>query len=158
MTRKKRRLTLLALCLLGLGTATGLTLMAFEDNLLFFRSPTDLAEQPIAEDRRFRLGGLVAAGSVERLDDGISVRFLVTDTVYDVPVVYGGILPDLFREGQGVVAHGRIDDQGVFRADEVLARHDESYMPPEVADALHRVGAGPLTAPHPTGNDASTIY
>ena len=158
MTRKKRRLTLLTLCLLGLGTATGLTLMAFEDNLLYFRSPTDLAEQPVTEDRRFRLGGLVAGGTIEQLDDGVSVRFVVTDTVYDVPVVYNGILPDLFREGQGVVAHGRLDDQGVFQADELLARHDESYMPPEVADALDRAGAGPLTAPHPVGNSPSAVY
>lgn len=135
MTRKKRRLMVLVLCLLGLGTATGLALTAFEDNLLFFYSPTDLVERE-TPDRRFRLGGLVEEGSVERLSDGVTVRFVVTDTAHRVPVSYSGILPDLFREGQGVVAQGRLTADGVFVADEVLAKHDENYHPPEVDDAL----------------------
>lgn len=154
MKRKQRRMMVLGLCLLGVGTATGLALTAFEENILFFYGPTDIATQGVPEDTRFRLGGLVAEDSVRRLRDGISTEFLVTDTVHDVRVVYTGILPDLFREGQGVVTHGRLDAAGLFVADEVLARHDEEYMPPEVAEALERAGHGPLTAPAAAGRDA----
>ena len=134
MTRKKRRLYMLGLALLGLGTATALTLTAFEDNIVFFFSPTQLQTQDVGE-RNFRLGGLVEEGSVRKLADGITTEFRVTDTVNTVPVAYRGQLPDLFREGQGVVAEGRMAG-GVFQAREVLAKHDENYMPPEVADAL----------------------
>lgn len=141
MTRKKRRLYLVGLCLLGIGTATALALTAFEDNLLFFYSPTDLQERTLAENQRFRLGGLVADHSVERWDDGLTVSFTVTDTAHTIPVVFAGMLPDLFREGQGVVAHGRLSPDGVFMADEVLAKHDETYMPPEVAQALETADA-----------------
>lgn len=134
MTRKKRRLYMLGLALLGLGAATALTLTAFEDNIVFFFSPTQLQAQPVG-DRNFRLGGLVEQGSVTKLPDGVTTRFVVTDTVNSVPVTYRGQLPDLFREGQGVVAEGKMAG-GVFQAREVLAKHDENYMPPEVADAL----------------------
>ena len=134
MTRKKRRLYMLGLALLGLGAATALTLTAFEDNIVFFFSPTQLQAQPVG-DRNFRLGGLVEEGSVSKLPDGVTTRFVVTDTVHSVAVTYRGQLPDLFREGQGVVAEGRMAG-GVFQAREVLAKHDENYMPPEVADAL----------------------
>ncbi|WP_029010334.1 cytochrome c maturation protein CcmE [Azospirillum halopraeferens] len=139
MTRKKRRLYMLGLALLGLGTATALTLTAFEDNLVFFFSPTDL-QMKVAEvqDRSFRLGGLVEDGSVKRQPDGITTDFRVTDGVNGVLVSYRGQLPDLFREGQGVVAEGKLRPDGVFLAREVLAKHDENYMPPEVADALKR--------------------
>ena len=139
MTRKKRRLTMLLLALLGLGTATALTLTAFQDNLVFFFSPSDL-QSKVAEvkDRSFRLGGLVEEGTVKRLPDGVSVEFRVTDGVAVVPVAYRGQLPDLFREGQGVVAEGKLRPDGVFLAREVLAKHDENYMPPEVTDALKR--------------------
>ncbi len=139
MTRKKRRLYMLLLGLLGLGTATALTLTAFQDNLVFFFSPSDL-QQKLAEvkDRSFRLGGLVEDGSVKRLTDGVSVEFRVTDGVAVVPVAYRGQLPDLFREGQGVVAEGKLRPDGVFMAREVLAKHDEKYTPPEVTDALKR--------------------
>lgn len=154
MTRKKRRLYLLGLCALGVGTATALTLTAFQDNLLFFYSPTDLSERAPAVDERFRLGGLVAEGTVQRLEDGKSISFTVTDTLHDLPVVYTGIVPDLFREGQGVVAHGRLTADGTFVADELLARHDEEYMPTEVADALKQAGHGPLTAPQAAGRMA----
>jgi cytochrome c-type biogenesis protein CcmE len=140
MTRKKRRLYMLGLALLGLGTATALALTAFEDNLVFFYSPSDLAAQHVGE-RSFRLGGLVEENSVKRLPDGLTIEFRVTDTAQTVPVTYSGIVPDLFREGQGVVAEGRMRPDGVFVAREVLAKHDENYMPPEVADALNRVGA-----------------
>lgn len=139
MTRKKRRLYMLLLALLGLGTATALTLTAFQDNLVFFFSPSDL-QTKVAEvkDRSFRLGGLVEQGTVKRLPDGVSVEFHVTDGVATVPVAYRGQLPDLFREGQGVVAEGKLRGDGVFVAREVLAKHDEKYMPPEVTDALKR--------------------
>ncbi len=143
MTRKKRRLYILLLCALGLGSATALTLTAFQDNLVFFRSPSDIAEQRPPEGRAFRLGGLVESGSVERGGEYAgrpAIRFAVTDGANRIPVVFTGVLPDLFREGQGVVTQGVLGTDGVFRAREVLARHDETYMPPEVADALKRSG------------------
>jgi cytochrome c-type biogenesis protein CcmE len=140
MTRKKRRLYMLGLAMLGLGTATALALTAFQDNLVFFYSPSDLAVQHVRE-RSFRLGGLVEQDSVKRMPDGLTIEFRVTDTAKTVPVTYSGIVPDLFREGQGVVAEGRMRPDGVFVAREVLAKHDEKYMPPEVADALNRAGA-----------------
>jgi cytochrome c-type biogenesis protein CcmE len=144
LTRKKRRLYMLGLAALGLGTATFLTLTAFEGNIVYFYSPSDLREQAgDLDDRRLRLGGLVEEGSVERLPDGHTIRFRVTDTASAVPVTYTGIVPDLFREGQGVVAEGSLGTDGVFIAREVLAKHDETYMPPEVADALKRAG-GPV--------------
>ncbi len=142
MTRKRRRLYVLLLCGLCLGTATALVLTAFQDNLVFFRSPSDIAREAPPPDRAFRLGGLVETGSVERSTEaGRPVAtFRVTDGGHTVNVTYGGVLPDLFREGQGVVTLGRLGPDGVFRASEVLARHDETYMPPEVADALRRSG------------------
>ncbi len=140
MTRKKRRLYLLGLSLGGLAVAAALTLIAFQDNLLFFYSPSDLQGRPLAEDQRFRLGGLVAEDSFARLPDGVTVSFTVTDLANTVSVVYSGILPDLFREGQGVVAEGRLRPDGVFVASDVLAKHDETYMPREVADALKESG------------------
>ncbi len=139
MTRKKRRLYTLGLAMLGLGAATALSLTAFEDNLVFFFSPTDLqARAAEVQDRNFRLGGLVADGSVARQTDSVTVQFKVTDGPHAIPVTYTGQLPDLFREGQGVVVEGRLRPDGMFVAREVLAKHDENYMPPEVADALKR--------------------
>jgi len=138
VTRKKRRLYFVSLGLLALGAATALVLSAVSDSLLYFYSPTDLQERPVADGQRFRLGGLVEEGSVDK--DGETVRFVVTDLVHTVPVVYTGILPDLFREGQGVVTEGRLGPAGVFQAANVLAKHDETYMPPEVADALKESG------------------
>jgi cytochrome c-type biogenesis protein CcmE len=143
MSRKRRRLWMLLLCGLGLGSATALTLTAFQDNLVFFRSPSDIAAAAPTPDRAFRLGGLVEAGSVTREtapDGKPAARFRVTDGAHVVTVTYTGVLPDLFREGQGVVTLGKLGSDGVFRASEVLARHDETYMPPEVADALKRSG------------------
>jgi len=146
VTRKKRRLYVLGLCLLGLGTASALTLTALEDNLAFFYSPSDLQEQRVGE-RNIRIGGLVEERSLQRLPDGLSISFRVTDTANVVPVVYTGIVPDLFREGQGVVAEGRLRSDGVFEAREILAKHDENYMPPEVKDALVRAGHVPAPGP-----------
>lgn len=143
MTRKRRRLYLLALFMIGLGTATALTLMAFQDNLVFFYSPSDLLTKNVSPNRAVRIGGLVEQGSVERrptTDSKVQVRFRITDLSHDVPVVYVGIIPDLFREGQGVVANGKLGADGVFQASELLAKHDEKYMPPEVADALKKSG------------------
>lgn len=141
MTRKHRRMLVLLACGIGLGSATALTLTAFSDNLVFFVSPSDLAKNDHA-GRQLRLGGLVEQGTVERsaANGSAGVRFKVTDGSADVPVVYKGILPDLFREGQGVVVLGSTEPDGVFRASEVLAKHDETYMPKEVADALKKSG------------------
>ncbi len=138
MKRKTRRLYFVALGLLALGTATALVLTAFNDKLVYFYSPSELQEQELGPDRRLRIGGLVAEDSIQR--DGSAVAFSVTDLVHSVPVVFTGLLPDLFREGQGVVAEGRLGRDGVFQADEVLAKHDENYMPPEVQKALEDAG------------------
>lgn len=140
MTPKRRRLTIVALGLLVLGGAAALVLTAFSDNLVFFRSPSDVAAAKVPPGRRFRLGGLVEDGSVVRQADGVSVRFVVTDLAATVPVAFRGVLPDLFREGQGVVAEGVLGPDGLFTASEVLARHDETYMPPQVVEALKKSG------------------
>ena len=140
MTRKKRRMLVLLVCGLGLGSATALTLSAFSDNLVFFVSPSDLAKSG-ANGRQVRLGGLVEPGTVEKSTGGqAGVRFKVTDGNASVVVAYKGILPDLFRDGQGVVVLGTGQSDGSFKASEVLAKHDETYMPKEVADALKRSG------------------
>lgn len=139
MTRKQRRLTMIAVSGAVLAAALALMLIAFEDTIVFFNSPSDVVEKGVDPGQRFRLGGLVADGSVLR-GEGTAVRFVVTDTVNEIEVAYAGLLPDLFREGQGVVAEGVLDGNGRFVADTVLARHDETYMPREVADALRRQG------------------
>jgi cytochrome c-type biogenesis protein CcmE len=152
MTRKQFRATLIGGGVAVLVLAAVLVLFAMRDSIVFFYAPSDLVEAKIAENQRFRLGGLVADGSVER-GEGTKVRFNVTDTINSVPVIYEGVLPDLFREGQGVVAEGRLDGSGTFMADSVLAKHDENYMPPEVAKSLKekgvKLGAG---AVHKTGD------
>lgn len=138
MTRKKRRLYFVLAGMSILGIAAALVLTSFEDSLVFFRSPSDLVEKPIPAGRNFRLGGLVEEGSVEK--NGVVTRFNVTDLNKAVPVTFEGLLPDLFREGQGVVAEGSFTEDGVFIATNVLAKHDENYMPPEVAEALKKAG------------------
>ena len=115
-------------------------LRAFNSNLVFFFTPTEVSQNKAPKDRTFRIGGLVTEGSVQRKSDGLTVAFLVTDTMQSIPVRYTGILPDLFKEGKGVVAQGKIGGDGVFTASEVLAKHDENYMPPEAAEALKRAG------------------
>jgi cytochrome c-type biogenesis protein CcmE len=144
MTRKRRRLYFIALGLLGLFAGTGLVLSAFQENLVFFFSPTELAAKTPSPSQRIRMGGLVEPGSVKK--DGHNVSFTVTDTVHSTPVKYAGLLPDLFKEGTGVVVEGRLGTDGVFAANEVLAKHDENYMPKEVADALKKSGHWQETA------------
>ena len=140
MTRKQRRGLLIGLGVGVLSLSVILMMFAFRQSIVFFHTPSDIAERKIEPGKRFRLGGLVQEGSVAR-GEGTFVRFAVTDTLKSVSVSYEGILPDLFREGQGVVAEGTLDADGKFSADTVLAKHDENYMPPEVADALTRAGA-----------------
>ncbi len=139
MTRKQRRATLIGGGVSLLGIAAILVLFALKDTITYFHTPSDIAEKKIIPGPRFRLGGLVADASVKR-GSGSQVEFAVTDTLKTVPVVFTGILPDLFREGQGVVAEGRLDGNGTFVADSVLAKHDETYMPPDVASALKARG------------------
>jgi cytochrome c-type biogenesis protein CcmE len=139
MTRKQRRLALIGAGLGVLGLAAALVLTALKDSIIFFNSPSDLIEKHVGPGTRVRLGGLVGTGSVERGKD-LNIRFQVTDGNHVVAVAYQGVLPDLFREGQGVIAEGALDTSGVFRADTVLAKHDEKYMPKEVADALKKQG------------------
>ncbi len=140
MTRKRRRLYVVVLGLSTLAVAAALVLTAFEDNIVFFYSPTDLVTKNLPPDRRIRIGGIVVDGSRRKNPDGVTVEFDVTDLENTVRVSYRGILPDLFNEGQGVVAGGKLGPGGMFIADEVLAKHDENYMPPEVADALKKSG------------------
>jgi len=139
MTRKQRRLALIGTGLAVVAVAVALVLSALRDSIVFFNSPTDVVEKHIAPGTRIRLGGLVKPGSVVRGEE-LSVRFEVTDGNRAILVTYKGILPDLFREGQGIVAEGTLDSAGLFKADTVLAKHDEKYMPKEVADALKKQG------------------
>ena len=136
MKPRHKRLAAIVLGLAALGVATALVLTAFQKNLVFFFTPTQVAANEAPQGRTFRIGGMVQTGSVKR--EGIEVRFVVTDTAKSIPVVYSGALPDLFREGKGVVAQGQLGADGVFRAREVLAKHDENYMPPEAAHAVEK--------------------
>jgi cytochrome c-type biogenesis protein CcmE len=137
---RKRRLIAVLLIVAGVGIASTVAFYSLQENMLYFQSPSDLAMQPIPPGRQFRLGGLVKPGTVERQEGGLATQFIVTDGPKEVLVEYVGILPDLFSEGQGVIARGALDDSGLFEASEVLAKHDENYMPPEVADALRESG------------------
>ena len=140
MTPRRRRMVLVGLIVLGVGAATAFALTAFKDNLLYYYPPTDVTAGKAPTDRVFRLGGMVEEGSVKRETGSMEVRFVVTDFHQDVTVSYSGVLPDLFREGQGVIAEGTLQPGGAFKADSVLAKHDENYMPKEVADALKKQG------------------
>jgi cytochrome c-type biogenesis protein CcmE len=133
------RAALIAAALAALGVSAALILNAFRSNIVFFVTPSQVARKEVAAGRGFRLGGLVQEGSLKR--DGLSARFVITDRARSVPVTYAGVLPDLFKEGKGVVAQGQLDASGVFRASEVLAKHDENYMPPDAAKALKRAQA-----------------
>jgi len=141
MNPKRRKLLFTAIFIvLGTGVAVGLVLMAFQQNLLYFYSPMQIKRGEAPTSRNFRIGGLVVNGSVKRNPQSLAVEFNLTDTVETIHVIYSGILPDLFREGQGIIANGRLTQDGIFAADEVLAKHDENYMPPEVADAIKKAG------------------
>ena len=139
--RRRKLLLTVIFIVLGVGAATGLALKAFQENLLYFYSPSQIANGEAPDSRSFRIGGMVVDGSVARDPESLKVSFVLTDTAQNVTVSYDGILPDLFREGQGIVANGKLSSEGVFVAKEVLAKHDENYMPPEVADALEKAGA-----------------
>ena len=139
MKPRHKRAAAIALGVVALGAATALVLTAFEQNLVFFFTPSQVAANEAPQGRTFRIGGMVLAGSVKR--DGVEVRFVVTDTAKTVPVSYRGALPDLFREGKGVVAQGQLGADGVFAAREVLAKHDENYMPPDAKHALDKATA-----------------
>ncbi len=136
MKPRHRRLVLIALAVSAFAGAAALILNAFQSNMVFFFSPTQVAEKAVPQAQDFRLGGLVEEGSLIKNSHDLGVRFVVTDLVHKVPVTYTGLLPDLFKEGKGVVAQGKLGPDGVFRAEEVLAKHDENYMPPEAAKAL----------------------
>lgn len=144
MKRRNKRLAIVLSAVVGLGVATALVVSAFQENMHFFVTPSEVLAKTEMPERNFRIGGLVEENSVERDPNSTAVSFRVTDTVESVTVTYTGILPDLFREGQGVVAEGRINSEGVFNAHNVMARHDETYMPKEAQEAIERVG-------HPEG-------
>lgn len=147
MTPRRKRLLAVVTGLAALGVAAALVLNAFQSNLVFFFSPTQVVNDEAPRGRAFRVGGLVEPGSVKRSEHDLTVSFVITDTAQRIPVTYTGMLPDLFREGEGVVAQGRLGDDGVFRAEQVLAKHDENYMPPEAAHALKQ--ARPVMRPEP---------
>ena len=156
MTRRQRRLVLIGSSLAVLVLAVGLVLSALKDSIVFFNSPTDVVEKQVAAGSRIRLGGLVKEGSVAR-GDNLQVRFAVTDGRHTIPVAFTGLLPDLFREGQGVVTEGALDGSGTFRADSVLAKHDENYMPREVADRLKQQGHWKDDGPKKSGTAGKGI-
>ena len=151
MKPRQKRLAIIGTALAALAATAALVLNAFQDNLLFFFSPTQIMAREAPVNKPFRIGGLVEAGSLKRQSDGVTVSFQVTDTVKTVPVTYKGILPDLFQEGKGVVARGRLGQDGVFVADQVLAKHDENYMPPEAAHALEQAKKAQSSVMAPAG-------
>ena len=138
MKNRHKKFAFIAAGVAAIGIATALVLNAFQGNIVFFFSPTQVVAKEAPVDRAFRLGGMVETGTLRREDDGLTIRFVVTDMANKINVVYKGITPDLFREGKGVVAQGRLGENGTFEAAEVLAKHDENYMPPEVAQALEK--------------------
>ena len=158
MKPRHKKFTFIIVALVALSLATWLVLSALQDNISLFFTPTQVFNKEAPQDRNFRIGGLVEEGSVKRQSDGLTLHFNVTDTAKSIPVVYKGFLPDLFKEGKGVVAHGKLDSNNVFRADEVLAKHDENYMAPEAMLALEQaakgqsaVSAAPVAGAIPSG-------
>ena len=146
MTPRQRRMTLVAIIVVGVSVAGALALRAFRENVMFYFDPSKVAAGQVQPGQRFRLGGMVVKGSVQRQSGSLDVKFIVTDFAHNVPVSYSKVLPDLFKEGAGVVALGRLDERGIFVADEVLAKHDEKYMPPEVARSLKQGQAAAAAA------------
>jgi len=138
MKRRHKRIAFILVGVVGLSIAAYLVASAFRNNLVFFFSPTQVAAKEAPINRTFRVGGLVQEGTLKRDPDGLTVRFIVTDTAQSIPVVYKGILPDLFKEGRGCVAQGKLTSDGVFQAEQVLAKHDENYMPPEAGQAIDK--------------------
>lgn len=156
MTPRRRRMVLVGMIVLGVGAAVAFALTAFQDNLLYYYTPTDVSAGKAPTDRAFRVGGMVPEGSFKRAPGSLEARFELTDYAHNVTVSYSGVLPDLFREGQGVIARGRLGADGVFIAQEVLAKHDENYMPPEVAESLRKQHGKPTGTSAPaTQADAS---
>ena len=141
MSPRKKRILMVCAILVGISISAILILTAFEKNLMYFYSPTEIINGDAPKTRSFRIGGLVVTDSVIRNSDDLKVSFILTDTINEVKVIYEGILPDLFREGQGIVANGKLQSDNIFIAEQVLAKHDENYMPPEVAEALEAAGA-----------------
>ena len=141
MKPRQQRLLAVGLAAAGLVIATALTLKAFQKNMMFYIEISDVVAGNVPDERNFRVGGLVVEGSIEKTPGTLETRFILTDTANELPVSYSGVLPDLFREGQGIIAHGRLDAEGRFVADTVLAKHDENYMPPEVAESLKQHAA-----------------
>jgi len=141
MKPRAKRALAVVLALVALGVASALVLQAFQSNLVFFFSPSQIMANEAPRERSFRVGGLVEEGSIEREGQGLTIRFKVTDTAHVIPVTYTGLLPDMFKEGKGVVAQGKLGTDGVFRADQVLAKHDENYMAPEAAEAIKNAAA-----------------
>ena len=154
MKRRHKRIAFIVLGLCGLGVAAALALSAFQQNLVFFFSPSQVVAKEAPVGRTFRVGGLVEKGSLNRENDGLTTRFVVTDTAKSIPVIYKGILPDLFKEGRGCVAQGRLGSDGVFEADQVLAKHDENYMPPEAGAAIDKA----KNAKHAQDAAKSVVY
>lgn len=136
--KRQKRLMLIIVLVVGVSIAVGLALKAFNQNLMYFYTTTEVKDGVAPQDQMIRLGGIVVEGSVNRPNNDVKIEFTLTDNNAEVTVEYSGILPDLFREGQGILAHGKVNQQQIFIADEVLAKHDENYMPPEVADSLHQ--------------------
>jgi cytochrome c-type biogenesis protein CcmE len=145
MTPRRKRLLAVVAIVAGVGAATALAMLAFRDNLLYFYNPSQVLAGDAPRARTFRIGGMVTEGSLQRTPGSLQVRFVVTDYQHSIPVRYEGLLPDLFKEGKGVIAHGHMTESGEFAADEVLAKHDENYMPPEVAASLHTPTPGRAT-------------
>ena len=150
MTARHRRMMLVGVILLGVGGAVAFALTAFKENMLYFYSVSDVTTGKAPADRVFRVGGMVTKGSFARPSGSLEARFVLTDYAHDVTVRYTGVLPDLFREGQGIIARGRMNPDGTFVAEEVLAKHDENYMPPEVAESLRQQHDARVTTPLPT--------
>jgi len=151
MTPRRKRLYVVMGILGGVAASVSLAVMASRQNIMFYYDPTQVATGHAPADKRFRIGGMVVKGSVQRKPGDLKVRFVLTDFAHEVPVEYSGVLPDLFREGQGIIAHGTLRPDGAFVADEVLAKHDEKYMPPEVAASLKNKTAGRPQSEGPTG-------
>ena len=155
MTPRQKRLAWIVAGLVLVAAAVGLVLFALKNNVSLYFTPTQVHHNEAPQGRNFRIGGLVEAGSVKRETDGLTVRFNITDTAQNMQVIYKGILPDLFKEGKGVVAQGKLEADGVFRAEEVLAKHDENYMPPEAADALKKAETARAAAGQPVSSSSA---